>query len=164
METVTFIANLALTLSFVIALVFGIVQTRAAARDRRERLTLETLHNYQTAEFARLIFRVNTYPVPDTMAEWKKSPDSTQELFIQFTQEMESLGIRVAEHFVSMDLVDKTLGSFVVTSWEKFKPLILDMREQQPDPFLCEYYQWLAERIDERMKNCPREPFFKKGK
>lgn len=31
------------------------------------------------------------------------------------------------------------------------------------DPFLGEYFQWLAERIDERMKQNPRKPFYKPG-
>lgn len=160
METVTLIANLALTLSFVIALIFGVVQTKAAARDRRERLTLETLHNYQTRDFAELILHVISAPVPDNLEAWQQFPPEKKVLFLQFTQEMESLGIRVAERFISIDLVDKTLGAFVVTSWEKFKMLIMDMREKQPDPFLCEYYQWLAEHIDERMRNNPRKPVF----
>ena len=34
-----------------------------------------------------------------------------------------------------------------------------DIREKQSDPFLGEYFQWLAERIDERMKKNPRKPF-----
>ncbi len=54
-ELITFISNLALTLSFIVALVFGIAQVKAAGRDRRERLTLETLRNFQTREFAELM-------------------------------------------------------------------------------------------------------------
>jgi hypothetical protein len=38
--------------------------------------------------------------------------------------------------------------------------LFNDIREKQPDPFLGEYFQWLAERIDERMKQNPRRPFY----
>ena len=45
-DLVGLIANIALALSFVIGLIFGIAQVRAAARDRRERLTLETLRNF----------------------------------------------------------------------------------------------------------------------
>ena len=41
-DIINLIANIALALSFIVALVFGIAQVRAAARDRRERLTLET--------------------------------------------------------------------------------------------------------------------------
>jgi len=35
-----------------------------------------------------------------------------------------------------------------------------DIREKAPDPFLGEYFQWLAERIDERMRENPRKPFY----
>ena len=73
---------------------------------------------------------------------------------------MESLGILVAEKFINIDLVDKTLGSFVTNAWEKYEKLFLDIREKLPDPFLGEYFQWLAEQIDERMKKNPRKPFY----
>jgi hypothetical protein len=74
---------------------------------------------------------------------------------------MESLGILVAEKLINLDLVDKTLGSFVITSWDKYKPMFEDVRDKAPDPFLGEYFQWLAEQIDKRMKENPREPFYK---
>ena len=37
--------------------------------------------------------------------------------------------------------------------------MITDIRKEQPDPYLNEYYQWLAEKLDQRMKNNPRKPF-----
>ena len=86
-------------------------------------------------------------------------PDGEQVIFIQFAQEMESLGLLVAERLINIDLVDKTLGSLVTTAWEKYKIMFLDMRVKQPDPFLGEYFQWLAERIDKRMREKPRKPF-----
>jgi hypothetical protein len=48
----------------------------------------------------------------------------------------------------------------VTGSWEKYKVIFLDIRERQPDPFLGEYFQWLAERIDKRMTENPRQPFY----
>ena len=75
---------------------------------------------------------------------------------------MESLGILVAERLINIDLVDKTIGSLVSIAWEKYKVMIQDSRKKRPDPFLCEYFQWLAERIDERMLNNPRKPFYLK--
>ena len=99
--------------------------------------------------------------MPGNREEMSALPVDQQIIFIQFAQQMESLGILVAERFINMDLVDKTLGSFVTTSWEKYKKVFLDIREKQPDPFLGEYFQWLAERIDERMRENPRKPFYK---
>jgi hypothetical protein len=159
-ELITFIANIALALSFLVALVFGIIEVRIAARDRRERLTLETLSNFQTREFAELINYINSHNMPSTREEFQASSANEQVIFIQFAQEMESLGILVAEKLINIDLVDKTLGSFVTTSWEKYKTMYTDIREKQPDPFLGEYFQWLAERIDERMRENPRKPFY----
>ncbi len=36
------------------------------------------------------------------------------------------------------------------------------MREKNPDPFLGEYFQWLAERIQQLMDQNPRKPFYEK--
>lgn len=162
-DTIAILANFALTLSLIVGLVFGIAQVRAAKRDRKERLTLETLRNFQTREFAELINFINTTDMPHTREEMNALPLKDQVSFIQFGQQMESLGILVAEKFINIDLVDKTLGSFVTTSWQKYKPMFLDIREKQPDPFLGEYFQWLAEQIDERMKKDPRKPFHQSG-
>lgn len=163
-DTIELIANLALALSFVVGLIFGVAQVKTAARDRKERFTLETLRNFQTHEFAELMQFVVSYDVPPRQEDWRKLPVADQVKFIQFTQEMESLGILVAEKFVNIDLVDKTLGSFVSTSWDKFSTVIQDIRVTQPDPFLCEYFQWLAEQVNKRMQQNPRKPFNEKGR
>src|SRR4030095_12674500 len=158
-ETIALIPNISLTLSFIVALVFGVAQVRVAARDRRERLTLETLRSFHSREFAELISYVNLKTVPSSLKELQSLPSDEQAKFIQFGQEMESLGILVAERLINIDLVDKTLGSFVITAWQKYKTVFKDIRQKQTDPFLGEYFQWLAEYIDDRMRKNPRKPF-----
>jgi len=158
-DTIGLIANISLALSLVVGLIFGIVQTRAAARDRRERLTLETLAAFQTREFTELMYQVLYRDMPSTGDAMRATPAGDQIPMMQFAQQMESLGIVVAEHLISLDLVEKTLGTFVTTAWSKYKPLFQDIREKTPDPFLGEYFQWLAERIEERMAKKPRQPF-----
>lgn len=158
-ETITLIANLAIAFSFIVALIFGVVQVRAMARDRWERLTLETLREFQTHEFVELMHFIIYGDMPSSRDAMQVLPANEQKSIIQFAQVMESLGILVAERLINIDLVDKTLGSFVSTAWQKYKSLFLDIREKQPDPFLGEYFQWLAEQIDERMRMNPRKPF-----
>ncbi|MGZ4001577.1 MAG: DUF4760 domain-containing protein [Mucilaginibacter sp.] len=160
-ELITVLANVALTLSLIVAIIFGIAQVRAAARDRKERLTLETLRTFQTREFAELSLYINSHDLPATRKEMAKLPVSEQAIIFQFGQEMEGLGMLVAERLINIDLVDKTLGSFVATSWEKYKPLFQSIRESAPDPFLGEYFQWLAEKISREMHKNPRVPFYK---
>jgi hypothetical protein len=159
-EIITVIANLALALSFVVGLIFGIVQVRVAARDRRERLTLETLREFQSREFVELMHFIFYREMPTGREAMTALSVEEQISIMQFAQEMESLGILVAERLIDINLVDKTLGSFVTSSWEKYKTLFLEIRQNQPDPFLGEYFQWLAERIEERMRTNPRKPFY----
>jgi hypothetical protein len=158
---VTLIANIALALSVVVAVIFGIAQVKAAARDRRERLTLETLRSFSGREFAELMHHVQWRELPKTRAELQLLTDQDQVLFVQMAQTMESLGLMVAEDLINLDLVDKTLGDFVITAWNKYQPVFLDMREKNPDPFLGEYFQWLADTIAKRMAENPRQPFYK---
>ena len=161
-ETITLIANIALAVSAIIALIFGIVQVKTATRDRQERLTLEALRNFNTREFSELMNYVTAHDIPPTHEDWQKLPAHEGIIITQFAQEMESLGILVAERLINIDLVDKTIGSLVSIAWEKYKVMIQDSRKKRPDPFLCEYFQWLAERIDEKMRNAPRKPFYLK--
>ena len=157
-DLIAMFANLALALSFIVGLKFGIAQVRAAARDRRERLTLEALRNFQTSEFAELIYYTMDTKLPATRKELESLAANERIMFIQFAQQMESLGMLVAEKLINIDLVDKTLGSLVTTAWDKYKIIFLNMRDN--DPFIGEYFQWLSERIDERLKQNPRKPFY----
>jgi len=157
-QTITNVANIALAISVIIALIFGIAQVKAAAQDRRERLTLEILRQFQTREFAELLYFINAHKFPVTREELRKMPADDQIRMIQFAQQMESLGMIVAERLINIGLVDKTIGSFVTDSWLKYKVLFLRMRDEIPDPFLGEYFQWLAETMEKRLSENPRTP------
>lgn len=159
-QLIALIANIALTLSVLVAVIFGIAQVKTAAKDRRERLTMETLRNFQTREFAETLQYIHRIVLPVTYEAWQQRSESDQVRFIHISQQMESLGLLVAEGMIDIDLIEKTLGNFVSGTWEKFRPVITDMREKNNDPFLCEYFQWLAEQVDRRMREKPRRPFF----
>lgn len=163
-EIISVIANLALTLSFIVALVFGIAQVRAAERDRKERLALATIREFQTREFAELMQYITSHDAPPNSESWNAVPVNERIMIMQYLQQMESLGILVAKKLVDLDTVDITLGSFVTTTWDKYRAMIRELRTTLPDPFLAEYFQWLAEQVDERMKTNPRKPFYKDPK
>jgi hypothetical protein len=163
-EIVSLAADISLALSFLAALAFGVVQVRQAAQDRRERLTLETLRNFQSREFAELSGQLSYQKGPSSFKDFQQLSLHEQAKFIQFSQEMESLGILVAERLIDIDLVDKTLGSFVTTSWKKYKIIFEEIRAKHSDPFLGEYFQWLAGYISDRMQKQPRKPFYETHK
>src|SRR4030095_13719075 len=134
-EFISMIADISLALSFIAALVFGIVQFRQAAQDRRERLTMEALRNFQTREFSELTGQLSYHKALSDFKEFEQLALDQQAKFIQFGQEMEQLGILVAEGLIEIDLVDKTLGSLVSNSWQKYKKTFENIRENIPIHF-----------------------------
>jgi hypothetical protein len=103
---------------------------------------------------------VNSSRFPKNRAESSALDPESNVLMLEFSQKMESLGILVAEGLLDMDLVDKTLGTYVTLTWNKYKNFIVPIRDDR-DPYLNEYYQWLAERMAERQAANPRVPFYK---
>jgi len=158
-QDIELIANISLALSFLIAVIFGIIEAKQSTRDRRERLTLEAIHNFQTREFGEISAQLSYHKLPANFQEFMALPITEQAKYIQFGQEMESLGILVAEQLLDIDLVDKMLGSFVTTAWKKYKPTFDGIRQKHSDPFLGEYFQWLAEFMEYRSKKNMRKPF-----
>lgn len=159
MDTAT-VANVAIAVSALIALVFGIVQVLSATRDRRERLTVEVIRAMQTRTFAEHVISLQDRPPPPTAKEWQALPEPVRVQHVQYLQSMEMLGLLVADATIDIDLVERSLGSWVSGSWARFKPAILELRTQFKDPYLAEYFQWLAERVDERMAGKPRRPAY----
>lgn len=159
-STIEIIANLALTFSVIVAVIFGIAQVRGAERDRRERLTLEALRVFNTREFAEIIHSLQVIQMPKNREEFNALPNEQRIILIQASQQMESLGMLVYEHYIELDLVDKTIGNFVSLSWDKYKSFFEDARVTIPDPYLGEYFQWLAERVDQKIQE-QREPYYK---
>ena len=97
-ELIGIIANISLALSLIVALVFGISQVRAAGRDRRERLTLETLRFFGSREFAELLQYVETHPAPKSRPDLRTRPAAEQTMIIQQLRgstAVESLGSSV---------------------------------------------------------------------
>ena len=73
-DLIALAANVALTLSVIIAVVFGIAQARGAARDRRERLSLQALRSFQTREFVELMQYINSHEMPENSDDLTKAP------------------------------------------------------------------------------------------
>src|SRR5476651_845057 len=119
-EFIALLANIALTLSVIVAVIFGIAQVKSAKKDRRERLTLQMLTHFQTRQFAETLHYMHRTKFPVTYQEWEVMPNDDQVQFVHFSQEMESLGILLAEGLIDINLIDKTLGSFVTDSWAKY--------------------------------------------
>jgi hypothetical protein len=154
----TVIGESAIALSFLAAVVFGISQVRTSAEDRRERLTVEVVRGMQTREMAEHFHRISAHDIPSTWAQMRTLPEDELVSLIHYAQQMEMLGLMVYDGMIELSLVERTLGDYVGFSWEKYKSFTYDRRKD--DPYLNEYFEWLANRLDEYMRSNPRPPAY----
>ena len=75
-----------------------------------------------------------------------------------YAQQKEMLGLMVYDGMIELALVERTLGDYVAFSWEKYKSFTYDRRNE--DPYLNEYFEWLANRLDNYMRSNPRTPAY----
>ena len=150
--------DIAIALSFLAALGFGIGQVRSANRDRRERLTIETVRAMQTRQLAEHFQRIGSQDLPSTFSALRALPPAEQVSIIHYAQQMEMLGLMVYDGMIELALVERTLGDYVGFSWEKYKSFTYDRRKE--DPYLNEYFEWLAKRLDDYMRSNPRTPAY----
>ena len=73
-DVISLLANISIALSFLMAIIFDIAQVCYAARDRRERLGLDALRNFQSREFAELIHHIMSHDMPKSRQEFNALP------------------------------------------------------------------------------------------
>lgn len=62
----------------------------------------------------------------------------------------ETFGYLVYRGIMPIDMVEELVGGVGVHLWYRIKPWITALREQQGQPLIHEWWQWLAERLEER--------------
>ena len=145
------IDQLVASLTVVVALVFGTLTIRQWHRTRYLTAAAELVRTMQTPEFTRSIARIVD------LDEGVATKNATERLLADrevmsalyaITHVFESLGVLVYHRLLPLHLVDHLCGGYVRASWKRVKPIVLARRETVGAMF-GEWYQWLAERIDQ---------------
>ena len=62
----------------------------------------------------------------------------------------ETLGYLVYRGIMPIELVEELVGGVGVHLWNRLRPWAESIRAEQGQPLLLEWFQWLAERLQER--------------
>jgi len=63
---------------------------------------------------------------------------------------MESIGVMVYRRILPLGMVEELMGGAVEMLWAKLEHWVKDLRDEQSQPELHEWFQWLAERLKQR--------------
>ena len=147
------IANLAEIFGAIIVIagvVFAIIQIRIFRRQRLEAAAIEVIRSWLSPEFTRAFSEIQR--LPDSISATKLhaySSDCERSAMI-ISNTFEGFGVMVYRRIVPLTLVDELMGGAVVYLWRKLTLWIEDTRKEQSRETVYEWFQWLAERLQEQ--------------
>ena len=117
---------------------------------RKREAAILMLNSFQTTEFVRGLLVVFSLPDEVGKAEIESLPKEDYLAFYVLLGSWERLGILVYHHEIPLDLVEEAFSGAIFTCWEKLRAFVLQFRADVKTEAGFEWFQWLAERIQER--------------
>ena len=145
------LVDLITTGGLVLGLLYGGIELRQLRQTREAEAVLELMRTVQTPAYTNAINVLITMPDSLTVEQVRsvRYGEHRNDL-LHLLLIWESLGILVYRGDVPIEWVDEFYRFAVLTSWRKFGPLMEDERVRSGYRGRGEWFQWLAERLQER--------------
>ena len=143
-------ANLAQVIgafAVIAAIVFGMAQIRQFRQQRRDALAVELMRSIQDSEFTRSLRLLLALPPQCSLEDLRSRGEECEFAALALGAKYETLGYLVYRGIMPLELVEELVGGVGIHLWSRLQPWVLALREEQSQPLLFEWYQWLAERM-----------------
>lgn len=130
-------------------LFFALLQMRQTRQQRRELAAIELFRFFGNARFSAAYKRILYMPIGTTAAEIHASKDKLDDAAMLISATMENIGVMTFQRIVPFAVVNNLIGSSAIILWTKLQPWAEALRKELDDPYAFEWFQWLAERLDE---------------
>jgi hypothetical protein len=160
MVELTATLNIISALALIGALAFTGLQVRTANRVRAEQAALSLIHALQTDEWARTLNILTSIPAGVTAAQIDALGPEIKASLEQYGMRLETIGYMVFRGFVGVEILDQLIGGITVIVWSRVKPWVERDRERTTNALQYEWFQWLAERLEERHRKLDRVPAY----
>jgi hypothetical protein len=141
-------------------LVFAVIQMHHYREQRRETAAIELLRSFHNPEFSRSLRAVLALPKGVTRSDLGECSEMQQDAIMVVVLTFESIGVMVYRGIVPLEMVNELLGGVCIESWLRLNQYMQDSRAQSNRDTMSEWFQWLAERLDEHHTRYGRPPAY----
>ena len=139
---------------------FAVIQMLHYRKQRQETAAIELLRSFQNPEFSRSLRAVLTLPRNLGSQEMAERGRGDQDAIMVVVLTFESIGVMVFRGIVPLEMVNELLGGVCVESWVRLNQYMQDSRAESDRKTMSEWFQWLAERLDEHHTRYGRPPAY----
>jgi hypothetical protein len=144
------IAQIVGNLAVVLALCFGMAQIRQFRRQRHDAAAIELMRSIEDQQFTHAFRLIYPLPAGASVDHFRSLGPEYEEAALALGARFESMGLLVYRDSLPMHLVEEIIGGAVVLLWHRLRPWVEANRREQGHPLLFEWFQWLAEQLEQR--------------
>lgn len=138
------------SLAVVGALIFTALQVRVASRTRAEHAAITIVQAAQSEAWTKGLRQLHRIPENATAEEIDALGPDVADAIEQVGIRVETIGYMVWRGIVDITMVDDLFGGVVIFWWSRIRPYAERDRERTSNPKSYEWFQWLAERLEDR--------------
>jgi hypothetical protein len=158
MNDLSTLANMAEILGVIIVvggLFFAVLQMRHLRQQRRELAAIELFRFFGNPSFTRAYKTLLHLPDGLSTADLRTREKNLEDAAMLVSSTMENIGVMTFQRIVPFVIVNNLVGSSVIILWRKLGNWAIELRDELGDEAAFEWFQWLAERLEDYQ---PRNP------
>jgi len=149
LQTLANIAEIFGAVMVITGVFFGLMEVRHYRQQRQESAAMEIMRVFQSHDFTIALRLVMDYEQECQKCREESIPQDLQDAAMLVSTTLEAVGLMAYQRIVPFRLVQHLMGGVVQASWRVLRTHTEWMREKLSRPSIHEWFQWLAERLDE---------------
>ena len=143
---------------------FGLMEVRHYRQQRQETASMEIMRAFQSIDFTRALRLVMDYEDKCQRCGEEPIPQDLQDAAMLVSTTLEAVGLMVYQRIAPFRLVLQLMGGTIQAHWRVLRPHTEWLRDTLRRPSIHEWFQWMAERLDEYPEYRDEEGAYKKYK
>ncbi len=149
LQTLANIAEIIGALLVITGVFFGLMEVRHYRQQRQETASMEIMRAFQSHDFTRALRLVMDFEQECQQCREESMPQELQDAAMLVSTTLEAVGLMIFQRIVPFRLVQQLMGGTIQASWRVLRLHTEWYREKLSRPSIHEWFQWLAERLNE---------------
>jgi len=162
LQTLANIAEIFGALLVISGVLFGLMEIRHYRQQRQETASIEIMRAFQNQGFTSALRLIMEYEQECQRCHEESISQELQDAAMLVSTTLEAVGLMVYQRIVPFRLVQQLMGGVIQASWRVLRPHTEWLRENLSRPSIHEWFQWLAERLDEHPEYLDEEGAYSK--
>jgi hypothetical protein len=142
--------------------IFAVIQVRHHRQRRRDAGAIELVHVVLSTHFLEAFRLMGSVPDGISATELRAKGGEYEAAALSIFLLYETIGLLVFRYVAPFHVVRELTGGAAVAMWRKLSTYFEEIREERSHERIAEWFQWLAERLEEEEARAPIEPAHKR--